>query len=146
MNAGLTIGEVSRRAGLRPSALRYYESLGLLEVPTREGRFRRYDTTVFQRLQVIQLAQQAGFTMAEIAELLNGFASDTPPAVRWRAFAERKLAAVDAQIRRAQEMRRLLEESLRCGCLTLEECVSPLQEGRPEGFNCATGCDGGAVD
>ena len=83
--------------------------------------------------------------MAEIGELLHGFAPDTPPAVRWRAFAERKLAAVDAQIRRAEEMRRLLEEGLRCGCLTLEECVLPLRDGRPEGFDCATSGDGGAT-
>jgi MerR family redox-sensitive transcriptional activator SoxR len=146
MGGELTIGAVARRSGLRPSALRYYERLGLLDAPARAGRFRRYDATVFARLGVIRLAQQAGFTMAEIAELLHGFAPDTPPAARWRAFAERKLTEVDAQIRRAEEMRRLLEESLRCGCVTLEECVAPLQEGRPEEFACATSCDGAAAD
>jgi MerR family redox-sensitive transcriptional activator SoxR len=146
MGDTLTIGEVSRRAGLRPSALRYYEQLGLLDAPTRAGRFRRYDTGVFARLGVIRLAQQAGFTMAEIAALLHGFAPDTPPAARWRAFAERKLVEVDAQIRRAETMRRLLEESLRCGCLTLEDCVAPLTAGQPDGFACATGCDSASSD
>lgn len=136
----LAIGEVSRRSGLRPSALRYYERLGLLDAPARAGRFRRYEVGVFQRLGVIQLAQQAGFTMAEIGELLNGFSPDTLPAVRWRAFAERKLVEVDAQIRRAEEMRRLLKESLHCGCLTIDECASPLQAGRPDSFGCAGKC------
>lgn len=89
----------------------------------RAGRFRRYDATVFQRLGVIRLAQQAGFTMAEIGVLLNGFAPETPPAVRWHALARRKLVEVEEQLRRGEEMRRLLAASLRCGCLALDECA-----------------------
>lgn len=122
----LTIGEVSRRSGLRPSALRYYEELGLLDAPQRAGRHRRYDAGVFQRLAVIQLAQRAGFTMAEIGVLINGFTPDTPAATRWQALAERKLVEVEAQIRRGEEMRRLLLASLRCGCLALDECAALL--------------------
>ena len=122
----LTIGEVSRKAGLRPSALRFYEELGLLDPPQRAGKHRRYDAGVFQRLAVIQLAQRAGFTMAEIGVLINGFAPNTPAADRWRALAQRKLGEVEAQIRRGEEMRRLLQASLRCGCLDLEECAAIL--------------------
>jgi MerR family redox-sensitive transcriptional activator SoxR len=136
-SGGLTIGEVSRKAGLRPSALRYYEALGLLETPQRAGKHRRYDASVFRRLAVIQLAQRAGFTMAEIGVLINGFAPDTPAADRWQALAERKLAEVEAQLRRGEEMRRLLRASLRCGCLALDECPTLLS---PEegcvGFGC----------
>lgn len=62
----LTIGEVARRAGLRPSALRYYESVGILSPPQRVSGQRRYDATALQRIALIQLAQRAGFTIAEI--------------------------------------------------------------------------------
>jgi MerR family transcriptional regulator, redox-sensitive transcriptional activator SoxR len=126
MTGMLTIGEVARQTGLRPSALRYYEELGLLDAPQRAGKHRRYDAGVFQRLAVIQLAQRAGFTMAEIGVLINGFAPETPAAARWQALAERKLVEVEAQIRRGEEMRRLLQASLRCGCLALDECAALL--------------------
>ncbi len=121
--ATLTIGAVARRAGLRPSALRYYESVELLPAPARVNGRRRYDAAVLDRLAVIRLAQEAGFTIAEVRELLTG--EDDPPP-RWRALAERKLVEVDAVIARAQATRRLLEESLRCNCVTLGQCASVL--------------------
>ena len=67
----LAIGEVARRAGIRPSALRYYESISLLPQPKRVGGRRRYDESTVLMLKVIQLAQQAGFTVAEIQTLLH---------------------------------------------------------------------------
>ena len=76
----LAIGEVARRAGIQPSALRYYESIGLMPAPKRVSGRRRYEESTVQMLKVIQLAQQAGFTVAEIQTLLHGFAPDTPPA------------------------------------------------------------------
>jgi MerR family redox-sensitive transcriptional activator SoxR len=118
-----TIGEVARRAGLRPSAVRYYESVGLLPPPRRINGRRHYDATVLQHLAVIGVAQQAGFTMAEIGILLHGFAADVPPSARWRTLAQQKLPEVDQLIQRAQAMKRLLEEGLDCGCLDFSECV-----------------------
>jgi MerR family redox-sensitive transcriptional activator SoxR len=118
-----TIGEVARQAGLRASAVRYYESVGILPAPRRVNGRRRYDATVLQHLAVIQVAQQAGFTMAEIGILLHGFATDVPPSERWRTLAQQKLPQVDALIGRAVAMKRLLEEGLDCGCLDFTECV-----------------------
>ena len=118
-----TIGEVARRAGLRPSAVRYYESLGLLLPPRRVNGRRRYTQEVLQHLAVIQVAQQAGFTMAEIGVLLHGFAADVAPSARWRALAQQKLPEVEALIQRAQAMKSLLEEGLNCGCLEFSACV-----------------------
>ena len=62
----LAIGDVARRAGIRPSALRYYESIGLLPQPRRVNGRRRYDESTVRMLKLIQLAQGAGFTVAEI--------------------------------------------------------------------------------
>ncbi len=118
----LTIGELAQRVGVRTSALRYYESVGLLAPARRVSGQRRYSADALERLAVVQLAQQAGFSVAEIQTLLYGFAPDTAPGERWRPLAERKLAEVGALIERAQAMQRLLANLLDCGCGTLEEC------------------------
>ncbi len=119
----LSIGEVAKRAGLRPSALRYYEEAGLISPAARVSGRRRYDASVLDRLRVIACAQDAGFTIAEVRELLAG--EDDAPA-RWRALAQRKLREVDEIIEKAQATRRLLEESLRCNCVALDQCADVL--------------------
>lgn len=118
----LTIGEIAARAGVRASAIRYYESAGLLPVPRREHGQRRYDPSTLQRLAVIRLAQDVGFTVAEVRELVAGFEDEGVAAARWRAAAHQKLADVEAHIARAQQMRQVLADSLRCDCLTLDAC------------------------
>jgi len=125
----LAIGEVARRAGIRPSALRYYESIGLMPAPKRLSGRRRYDESAVQMLRVIQLAQHAGFTVAEIQILLHGFAPDTPPAARWQPLAQQKIAELDALMARAQQMKYILEHGLNCGCLRLEDCAVALERG-----------------
>jgi MerR family redox-sensitive transcriptional activator SoxR len=123
----MSIGEVASRAGVRPSTVRYYEGVGLLPTPVRENGRRRYDGEVLRevldRLTVVRVAQQAGFTISEIRTLLDGFSPDTPPSERWRALAHEKLTEVDALIERALGMKDLLERGLRCECLRLEECL-----------------------
>ena len=119
-----SIGDVAKRAGIRASAIRYYESVEVLPAPQRVNGRRRYDSHVLERLAVIQIAQQAGFTVAEMRTLFNGFTPETPASARWEALAQQKLAEVDEMIRHAQAMKRVLEEELlRCRCLTLDECA-----------------------
>jgi MerR family redox-sensitive transcriptional activator SoxR len=118
----LSIGEVALRAGLNPSAIRYYERIGLLPDAERVSGQRRYDESVLGRLAVIEFAQRAGFTLAETRTLLSGFSEKVPPSARWRSLAQRKLPEVEALIARASGMKRLLEEGLECDCLSLEEC------------------------
>jgi MerR family transcriptional regulator, redox-sensitive transcriptional activator SoxR len=120
----ITIGEVAQRAGIRTSAIRYYESVGVLPAAQRINGIRRYDTSVFERLTIIQMAQQAGFSVSEMWTLFNGFATETPVSDRWQQLARQKLVEVEALIRHAQAMKRVLEEELLlCRCLTFEECV-----------------------
>lgn len=120
----LSIGEVARRTGLRTSALRYYEDAGIIPPPRRVNGQRRYDAEVLTRIAVIRMAQEAGFTIEEVKTLISGFPSGTPASARWQSLAHQKLAEVDALIARAQAMRRVLEESLACGCLSLETCAA----------------------
>ena len=123
----MSIGEVARSAGVRPSALRYYEGVGLLPPPERENGRRRYDGEVLRevldRLAVVRVAQQAGFTISEIRTLLDGFSEDIPPSERWRLLAREKLPEVEALVERALGMKDLLERGLRCECLSLEDCA-----------------------
>lgn len=127
VTGGMTIGEVAQEAGIRPSALRYYESVGVLPKPERRNGRRRYDGEVLRevldRLAVVSIAQQAGFTVAEIRMLLHGFSADAPPSERWRILAREKLTEVEALIERAQGMKRVLERGLGCECLRIEDCV-----------------------
>jgi MerR family redox-sensitive transcriptional activator SoxR len=123
---GMSIGEVAGRAGVRPSALRYYERIGLLPAPERENGRRRYGGEVLRdvldRLAVVRVAQQAGFTISEIRTLLDAFSDDTPPSERRQVLAREKLPKVEALVERAIGMRDLLEKGLRCECLRLEDC------------------------
>jgi MerR family redox-sensitive transcriptional activator SoxR len=126
--ASMSIGEVAQSADVRPSALRYYEGVGLLPAPERTNGRRCYDgemlREVLDRLAVVRVARQAGFTISEIRTLLNGFSEDTPPSERWRVLAREKLTEVDALIERALGMKNLLGRGLRCECLRLEDCAS----------------------
>jgi MerR family redox-sensitive transcriptional activator SoxR len=122
----LTIGDVARRTGIRPSALRYYESIGVVSPPRRRNGRRYFDEGAVQMLRVVQLAQRAGFSMADIQTLLHGFDPATPPAARWRPLAERKLRELDALIEEAQRMKLILASGLNCGCLRLEDCAKAL--------------------
>lgn len=118
-----TIGEVSRQSGIATSAIRYYEEIGLLPPAMRVNGRRRYDRSAPQRLAVIARAQQAGFTLEEIRELFFGFAAGTHPSARWEPLARRKLIELDAQTARIRDMQELLREGIRCGCLTMDQCV-----------------------
>lgn len=119
----LSIGEVAARAGVRTSAIRYYESVGLLPPAPRAGRYRRYAPETVQLIATLRFAQRAGFTVAEIRTLFHGFGTEVPPAERWRVLAEQKVTELDALIADAQRMRRALQEGMRCGCLRVEDCV-----------------------
>jgi MerR family redox-sensitive transcriptional activator SoxR len=119
----LSIGEVARRAGLAPSAIRYYERTGLLPAPERLAGRRRYGSEAVRRLEVIAIAQQAGFTLAEIRELLRGTDVGAPAGDALRALADRKLPEVEALIARAEAMRAWLALARECGCPTLDVCA-----------------------
>ena len=118
----LNIGEVARQADMRQSAIRYYESVGLLKEPVRTSGWRRYDPTVVDQLRVIRAARDIGFTLDEIRTLLFGFSPDTTPPDRWLELARQKLPEIDALLVRAQALRKLLETGLSCSCVRIEDC------------------------
>jgi MerR family redox-sensitive transcriptional activator SoxR len=118
----LTIGEVARKAGLQTSAIRYYEKIGLLPKTQRIGGQRRYETSVLNYLEVINVAKRAGFRMDEIRHLFHGFGRGIPAFHRWQVLAQRKITEMDDLIARARKMKLLLQKADRCKCLDLEDC------------------------
>ena len=118
----MTIGEVAARAGLNTSRIRFYERAGVLPVPPRAGGQRRYDEDVLHRLAVIDVAQRAGLTLEEIAELTGPHVRGPHAGERIRALADRRLPEVDALIARAQAVRAWLELARTCDCATVDVC------------------------
>src|SRR5438445_1218862 len=112
----LTISEVAKRAGIRASAIRYYESVQLLPAPQRSAGRRRYTPDVLRRLSFIQVAQAAGLSIAEIQTLINELDDDTALSERWQTLAHQKLAEVDTLMRKVQGMRMILVNGLNCHC------------------------------
>ena len=118
----LAISDVARVFGLRTSAIRYYEQIGILPVPARKNGQRRYDDSALFRLAVVQRARETGFTLEEIRELFFGFSPGTPPPKRWHQLSQRKMAELRERMQRLRQMEALLKGVERCRCNALDEC------------------------
>ena len=102
----LTIGALARAAGVGVETVRFYQRKGLVAEPPRAGAIRRYDGRDVERIRFIKRAQGAGFTLAEIAELIALDATDDRP--RARELARVRIAALDAKIAELKEARAAL--------------------------------------
>ena len=118
----LFIGEVARRAGIRASAIRYYEAIGLLPEPERIAGRRCYRAEILRTLSIIGAAQRAGLSLDDGRELLAASEANGGVSERLRTIAQRKLPEVDALIERARLVRSWLEAAADCRCPTLEDC------------------------
>jgi len=118
----LAISDVARVFGLRTSAIRYYEQIGILPPPMRKNGQRRYDNSALFRLAVVQRARETGFTLEEIRELFFGFPPGTPPPKRWHKLSQRKIAELRDRMKRLKLMETLLKRVENCRCDALDEC------------------------
>lgn len=121
---GLSIGALSGRTGLAVSAIRYYESQGLI-VPWRNGggqrRFARAD---IRRLSFVMVAQKFGFSLQEIRALLNRLPNRrTPTPKDWEQISIEFRDRLDARIETLQKLRDNLDGCIGCGCLSLPKCA-----------------------
>ena len=133
----LAISDVARVFGLRTSAIRYYEQIGILPRPMRKNGRRRYEKSVLFRLEVVQRARESGFALEEIRELFFGFQPATPPPKRWHELSERKLAELRLRMDRLKLMETLLKQMRGCRCNALEECGEKLLSKRSKQRACA---------
>lgn len=108
----MTIGQLAQRVGVNVETIRFYQRRGLLPIPRQNSRggasggVRRYDEAVFRRLRFIKSAQAAGFTLAEIGELLDLDASSDR--ARARELADARIAAIEKTMAELDTARRAL--------------------------------------
>jgi len=115
----IPIGQLARRSGLAGSALRYYERVGLLSPAARAAGRRHYGASSAERVALIQLCQDAGFTLREIRALL---AAGIPRGRSWARLAEAKLRELDSRIAQAKRARTLVQHALACPHRNLVTC------------------------
>ncbi|WP_100835707.1 redox-sensitive transcriptional activator SoxR [Kitasatospora fiedleri] len=119
----LTIGQLAERSGLAASALRYYESLGLIHSARTAGNQRRYPRTALRRIAFVRAAQQVGLSLEEARAALARLPEDRAPSTReWNAVATAWQHRIDRQIAELQHMRAKLTGCIGCGCLSLTRC------------------------
>src|SRR4051794_34561053 len=120
----LTIGRLAERAGVATSAIRFYESRGLLSSVRTAGNQRRYEQSTLRRIAFIRTAQRVGLTLEEIGEALATLPdSRTPTKSDWHRLSRAWRPRLDEQIERIQRLRDRLDGCIGCGCLSLKTCA-----------------------
>ena len=123
MTTLLTIGDVAERSGVKPSVLRFYERVELIESTRSEGGQRRYLRQVLRRVAFIRAAQQVGLSLDEIAEALASLPSArTPTAADWSRLSRSWRSRLDERIGELERLRDNLDTCIGCGCLSLKVC------------------------
>jgi MerR family redox-sensitive transcriptional activator SoxR len=118
----MNIGELASAVGIKTSAIRYYESIGLLPRPPRHSGWRKYESSAAERLRVIHAARRIGFSLKEIRILMEGFPRNSEPSARWQVVARRKLPELQAIIERTTALKFLIEAGLDCDCEEIALC------------------------
>jgi MerR family transcriptional regulator, redox-sensitive transcriptional activator SoxR len=119
----LSIGEVSERSGVAPSALRFYERRGLIASSRTDGNQRRYERAVLRRVAFIQAGRAAGVSLERIGAALATLpARRSPTRKDWERLSNRWREDLDARIATLEALRERLTTCIGCGCLSLKTC------------------------
>ncbi|MEV7355396.1 redox-sensitive transcriptional activator SoxR [Kitasatospora sp. NPDC091276] len=119
----LTIGQLGRRSGLAASALRYYESLGLIHATRTAGGQRRYPRGTLRRIAFVRAAQRVGLSLDEARVALDRLPErPAPSGAEWDRVAESWQSRIDEQIAELQRLKAKLTGCIGCGCLSLSRC------------------------
>jgi MerR family transcriptional regulator, redox-sensitive transcriptional activator SoxR len=117
------IGELARRTGLAVSAIRFYESKGLITSVRTAGNQRRFLRSDIRRLSVILIAQKLGLGLGEIEDALKSLPQGrTPTLTDWQRVSRSLRGELDARIKMLTRTRAKLDECIGCGCLSLSRC------------------------
>jgi MerR family redox-sensitive transcriptional activator SoxR len=119
----ITIGEVAKRSGFAASAIRFYESQGLITAHRTSGGQRMFERGVLRRLAFIRAASNVGLSLEEIrAELAELPAGRTPTKADWLRMSRHWRGRLDEQIAALERLRDGLDSCIGCGCLSLKHC------------------------
>jgi MerR family transcriptional regulator, redox-sensitive transcriptional activator SoxR len=122
--AHLSIGELSARSGVAPSALRYYEEQGLIGSERTPGNQRRYPRPMLRRVAFVRSAQRVGLTLDEIHAALATLPENrTPTKADWARLSRGWRPRIEEQIERLERLRDKLDSCIGCGCLSLRRCA-----------------------
>lgn len=133
---GLSIGALSERTGLAVSAIRYYETQGLLAPWRNAGGQRRFERADIRRLSFVMIAQKFDFTLPEIRGLLDQLPQKrTPTPQDWARISVAFRERLDERIETLQNLRDNLDGCIGCGCLSLPKCAlyNPKDQARKRG-------------
>lgn len=120
----LTIGELALRSGVATSALRFYETKGLIASERTDGNQRRYPRSTLRRVALIRAGQEVGLSLAELAKALETLPHErTPTKGDWERLSRSWRRRLDAQIAELTAMRDDLTDCIGCGCLSLKSCA-----------------------
>lgn len=123
MKRGLSIGDLAARTGLSVSAIRFYESKGLITPDRNEGNQRRYEGSDMRRLSFILIAQQMGLTIEQIRAVMASLPDGrTPTKADWSRISRTFRKTLDERIAMMERMRDRLDGCIGCGCLSLKAC------------------------
>jgi MerR family redox-sensitive transcriptional activator SoxR len=124
METMLTIGEVARRSGLAASAIRFYESEGLVRADRTPSGQRRFHRDVLRRIAFIRIAQRVGLSLDEIVTALAGLPVDRAPSSQdWKRLTRGWRQRLDDRIELLEALRSGLTSCIGCGCLSLRTCA-----------------------
>jgi MerR family redox-sensitive transcriptional activator SoxR len=132
----LTIGELSARAGVSTSALRFYERQGLIEARRTDGNQRRYPAVTLRRVALVQAGKAAGIPLQRIRAALGTLPSGKQPTKRdWERLSRSWRTELDARIETLEAIRGRLTTCIGCGCLSLKACglLNPDDEAAADG-------------
>jgi MerR family redox-sensitive transcriptional activator SoxR len=122
-NELLTIGETARRSGVATSALRFYESRGLIKSLRAQSNQRRYQRATLRRIAIIRVAQTLGLSLAEIATAFESLPDQRNPTRKdWERLSTRWGRQLEQRIADLQNLRDRLGGCIGCGCLSLTHC------------------------
>jgi MerR family redox-sensitive transcriptional activator SoxR len=120
----LTIGQLAERSGVATSALRFYESEGLIHAQRTAGNQRRYPRVELRRVAFIRAAQQVGLSLEEIQAALGALPQErTPTKADWERLSRTWRSRIDDQIQALEDLRDKLTSCIGCGCLSLRRCA-----------------------
>lgn len=120
----LTISQLATRSGAAPSALRYYEQLGLISSARSAGNQRRYPRHMLRRVGFIRAGRKLGMELREIRATMAALPPDRAPTrAEWTRAARTWQARIDAQITELQRLSATLGSCIGCGCLSLRRCA-----------------------
>ena len=132
----LPVGEIARRSGFAESAIRYYESRGLLTSTRTAGNQRRFRRSTLRRLAFIRAARNVGLSLEEVAAALRSLPEGrTPTRADWSRLSRLWRRRLDEQIAALTALRDGLDTCIGCGCLSLQRCAfsNPGDEARAGG-------------